>query len=103
MPTVNGEMLALDLGANVDCTSQNLIDFSVMGVVFAQQVLGKPFPKFSFLNVGEEENKGKIVIHEAASEIQKGYFSKFYNGYIEGNNLITGEIDVVVCDGLAET
>ena len=101
MPTINGEMLALDLGANVECTSQNLVDFSVMGIVFAQQVLGKPFPKFSFLNVGEEENKGKIVIHEAASEIQNGYFSKFYNGYIEGNNLITGDIDVVVCDGFS--
>ena len=101
MPTINGELLALDLGANVDCTSQNLIDFSVMGIVFAQQVLGKPYPKFSFLNVGEEQNKGKTVIHEAAEVIESGYFNKFYNGYIEGNNIVKGNVDVVVCDGFS--
>ena len=101
MPTINGELLALDLGANIDCTSQNLIDFSVMGVVFAQQVMGKPHPKFSFLNVGEEENKGRIAIHDAAREIESGYFNKFYNGYIEGNNIVHGDIDVIVCDGFS--
>ena len=101
MPTINGELLALDLGANVDCTSQNLIDFSVMGIVFAQQVLGKPYPKFSFLNVGEEQNKGKTVIHEATEVIESGYFNKFYNGYIEGNNIVKGNVDVVVCDGFS--
>ena len=99
MPTINGEILALDLGSNIDCTSQNLIDFSLMGIVFAQQVLGKPHPKFSFLNVGEEENKGKIIIHDAAKEIENGYLNQFYDGYIEGNNIISGNIDVVVCDG----
>ncbi len=99
MPTINGEILALDLGSNIDCTSQNLIDFSLMGIVFAQQVLGKPHPKFSFLNVGEEENKGKIIIHDAAKEIENGYLNQFYDGYIEGNNVISGNIDVVVCDG----
>jgi len=101
MPTINGEILALDLGANIDCTSQNLIDFSLMGIVFAQKVLGKPHPKFSFLNIGEEENKGKIVINDAAKAIENGYFNKFYNGYIEGNNIILGDVDVVVCDGFS--
>jgi len=99
MPTISGEILALDLGSNIDCTSQNLIDFSLMGIVFAQQVLGKPHPKFSLLNVGEEENKGKIIINDAAKEVEKGYLNQFYNGYIEGNNIITGHVDVVVCDG----
>ena len=101
MPTVNGEILALDLGANVECSSQNLVDFSIMGIVFAQKVLGRPHPKFAFLNVGEEENKGKNIIHDAVQIIEGESLKSFYDGYIEGNNVNFGKIDIVVSDGFS--
>ena len=101
MPTVSGEVVVLDLGANIDCSSQNLIDFSVMGIVFAMNVLGKPYPRLAFLNVGEEENKGKNIIHEASGVLESSHFSSFYKGYAEGDKIITGDFDVVVCDGFS--
>ena len=101
MPTVSGEIVALDLGANIDCSSQNLIDFSVMGIVFAKNVLGKPNPRLAFLNVGVEENKGGTIIQEASSAMEISHFSKYYAGYAEGNQIINGNFDVVVCDGFS--
>ena len=101
MPTIAGEVVALDLGANIDCSSQNLIDFSVMGIVFAQNVLGRPKPRVAFLNVGEEDNKGSSIIQEASRVMKESHFSKFYKGYVEGNKVISGNFDVVVCDGFS--
>ena len=101
MPTVSGEIVALDLGANIDCSSQNLIDFSVMGIVFAKNVLGKPNPKLAFLNVGEEENKGSTIIQEASSSMESSNLSKYYAGYAEGDKIVTGNFDIVVCDGFS--
>ena len=63
MPTKLGEVVALDLGANIECSPQNLLEFSLLGVVFSQKVLGKLQPRLGLLNVGEEENKGKQIIH----------------------------------------
>ena len=99
MPTISGEVIALDLGANIDCSSQNLIDFSVMGIVFAQNVLGRPNPRLAFLNVGEEANKGNSMINEASRLMENSYFSRFYKGYVEGDKVFSGNFDVVVCDG----
>ncbi len=101
MPTVYGEIIALDLGANIDCSSQNLIDFSVMGIVFAKNVLGKPSPKLALLNVGEEENKGSTIIKEAANLMKVSNLSKYYVGFAEGDKIITGNFDIVVCDGFS--
>jgi glycerol-3-phosphate acyltransferase PlsX len=99
MPTISGEVVALDLGANIDCSSQNLIDFSVMGIVFAQNVLGRPNPRLAFLNVGEEANKGNSIINEASRLMKNSHFSSFYKGYVEGDKVFSGNFDVVVCDG----
>ena len=101
MPTISGEVVALDLGANIDCSSQNLIDFSVMGIVFAQNVLGRPNPRLAFLNVGEEANKGNSIINEASRLMKNSHFSSFYKGYVEGDKVFSGNFDVVVCDGFA--
>ncbi|MDB9762106.1 phosphate acyltransferase PlsX [Alphaproteobacteria bacterium] len=101
MPTISGEVVALDLGANIDCSSQNLIDFSVMGIVFAQNVLGRPNPRLAFLNVGEEDNKGNSIINEASTLMKNSHFSSFYKGYVEGDKVFSGNFDVVVCDGFA--
>jgi len=101
MPTVSGEVFALDLGANIDCSSQNLIDFSVMGIVFAKNVLGKPNPSLALLNVGKEENKGNSIIHEAANIMERSHLSSFYKGYAEGDKIISGNYDIVVCDGFS--
>ena len=101
MPTISGEIVALDLGANIDCSSQNLFDFSIMGVVFAKNVLGKPNPRLAFLNVGEEENKGNTIVQEAASLMQNSHFSNYYAGYVEGDKIISGDFDIVICDGFS--
>ncbi|PPR14896.1 MAG: Phosphate acyltransferase [Alphaproteobacteria bacterium MarineAlpha9_Bin3] len=101
MPTISGEIVALDLGANIDCSSQNLIDFSVMGIVFAKNVLGKLNPRLALLNVGEEENKGSTIIKEASSAMERSNLSKYYVGFVEGDKIITGNFDIVVCDGFS--
>ena len=101
MPTKVGEVVALDLGANVECSSQNLLEFSLLGIVFSQKVLGKLQPRLGLLNVGEEENKGKQIIHEAVNYILSSQFSSFFKGYVEGNRIISGDYDVVVCDGFS--
>ena len=101
MPTKLGEVVALDLGANIECSPQNLLEFSLLGVVFSQKVLGKLQPRLGLLNVGEEENKGKQIIHQAADLILNSQFSSFFKGYVEGNRVISGDYDVIVCDGFS--
>ena len=101
MPTKLGEVVALDLGANIECSPQNLLEFSLLGVVFSQKVLGKIQPRLGLLNVGEEENKGKQIIHQAADLILNSQFSSFFKGYVEGNRVISGDYDVIVCDGFS--
>ena len=91
MPTKLGEVVALDLGANIECSPQNLLEFS----------LGKLQPRLGLLNVGEEENKGKQIIHQAADLILNSQFSSFFKGYVEGNRVISGDYDVIVCDGFS--
>ena len=72
-----------------------------MGIIFAKNVLGKPNPRLAFLNVGEEDTKGSSMIHEAASVMENSHFSNFYKGYVEGDKVISGDYDVVVCDGFS--
>ena len=101
MPTKLGEVVALDLGANIECSPQNLLEFSLLGVVFSQKVWGKLQPRLGLLDVGEEENKGKQIIHQAADLILNSQFSSFFKGYVEGNRVISGDYDVIVCDGFS--
>lgn len=90
--------VVLDLGANVECDSTMLVQFAVMGSVMAEEVIGITHPRVALLNIGEEESKGLDNIRDAAA-ILKNTPAINYIGYLEGNDLLTGKTDVMVCDG----
>ncbi|MFJ5406491.1 phosphate acyltransferase PlsX [Pectobacterium punjabense] len=94
----HGKTVVLDLGANVDCDSTMLVQFAVMGSVMAEEVLELANPRVALLNIGEEESKGLSTIREAAAQLKEAP-SINYIGYLEGNDLLTGKTDVMVCDG----
>jgi glycerol-3-phosphate acyltransferase PlsX len=97
IPTQRGYCHLLDLGANVDCSAQNLYQFAVMGAV-AAEALGLVNPKVALLNVGTEDIKGNQQVKLAASLLQAATGLN-YIGFVEGDGLYRGEADVVVCDG----
>ena len=97
IPTQRGYCQLLDLGANVDCSAQNLYQFAVMGSV-AAEALGVSRPRVALLNVGIEDIKGNQQVKAAASLLQAAPWLN-YRGFIEGDGLYRGEADVVVCDG----
>ena len=90
--------VVLDLGANVACDSTMLVQFAVMGAVMAEEVVGIPAPRVALLNIGEEETKGPDNIRKAAAVLKRTPTIN-YIGYLEGNDLLTGKTDVLVCDG----
>lgn len=99
LPNQNGgKTLLLDLGANVECDSEMLVQFAVMGAVMAEEILQIRNPRVALLNIGEEETKGLDNI-QAAAAILRNAQKINYIGYLEGNDLLTGETDVLVCDG----
>lgn len=93
-----GNTVVLDLGANVEPDSAMLVQFAVMGAVMAEEVLEVTRPKVALLNIGQEETKGLRVIKEA-SQVLKSMPEINYTGYVEGHDLLTGKVDVIVCDG----
>ncbi|MCW0345563.1 Phosphate acyltransferase [Pantoea ananatis] len=95
-----GKTVILDLGANVDSDSAMLVQFAVMGSVMAEEVLGIANPRVALLNIGHEEHKGLESIRDAALSL-KALPQLNYIGYLEGNDLLTGKTDVLVCDGFA--
>ncbi len=97
IPTQRGYCQLLDLGANVDCSAENLFQFAVMGAV-AAEALGVVRPRVALLNVGTEDIKGNQQVKLAASLLQQARGLN-YIGFIEGDGLYRGEADVVVCDG----
>jgi glycerol-3-phosphate acyltransferase PlsX len=98
-PTLKGETVMLDLGANTECTSENLVDFAVMGAIFANTVLGVHNPRIGLLNVGSEEMKGRDDVRVAAQELRVLELPGEYIGYVEGDDITKGTVDVVVTDG----
>ncbi|MBC7212051.1 MAG: phosphate acyltransferase PlsX, partial [Pseudomonas sp.] len=97
IPTQAGYCQLLDLGANVDCSAENLYQFAVMGAV-AAQALGVHRPRVALLNIGTEDIKGNQQVKLAASLLQNARGLN-YIGFVEGDGLYRGEADVVVCDG----
>lgn len=98
IPSIGKELCMLDLGANVDSSAMNLVQFALMGSILSSVVTGIANPKVYLLNIGEEIIKGNKQVKETArllSEIK----SINYQGYIEGNAIFKGEADVIVCDG----
>jgi glycerol-3-phosphate acyltransferase PlsX len=98
-PTQRGESVMLDLGANVECGADNLVQFAVMGEAFARTVLGVRQPTIGVLNVGSEEMKGHDEVRAAAATLRAGRLAPQFHGFIEGNDITEGTTDVVVTDG----
>jgi glycerol-3-phosphate acyltransferase PlsX len=98
-PTLRGESCMLDLGANIECSSNNLVQFAVMGEIFARIVLGINKPSVGLLNVGSEEQKGHEELREAAMILRELAGSLEFFGFIEGDDITAGTVDVVVTDG----
>ncbi|MDJ0683338.1 MAG: phosphate acyltransferase PlsX [Alphaproteobacteria bacterium] len=98
-PTMRGESCMLDLGANVECDAQNLIQFAVMGEVFARTVLGIEKPTVGLLNIGVEDLKGKDEVRLAANTIRNSTLPIEFKGFIEGDDIARGAVDVIVTDG----
>ena len=90
----------LDLGANVECDADNLVQFAVMGADFSRAVLGRVPPRVGLLNVGSEEMKGSDTIKEAGERLRAIPNPPFeYYGFVEGDDITRGIVDVVVTDG----
>ena len=97
IPTINGRSYLLDLGANLDCSAEQLLQFALMGSALAR-VEGRENPSTALLNVGSEKNKGSEEIQLAAS-LMTDNKNVLFAGFIEGDSLYDGDVDVIVCDG----
>lgn len=100
-PTNKGECVVLDLGANLECDAENLVQFAMMGSVFCSAVLGVASPSIGLLNIGVEEMKGHDEIRTAASILRERPIHGDFVGYVEGNDIMAGTTDVVVTDGFS--
>ncbi len=101
LPTLRGESVMLDLGANVDCDQDNLVQFAIMGAAFARTILGLPRPTVGLLNVGEEEMKGNEAVKGAAAILNEANLPLRFHGFVEGDDIAKGTTDVVVTDGFS--
>ncbi|MCD6449199.1 MAG: phosphate acyltransferase PlsX [Thermotogaceae bacterium] len=97
VPSTNGFTVLIDNGANVSVRAKHLLDFAIMGIAYAK-VLGRENPKVGLLNVGEEEIKGTDLVKEAYALLKEKLGGEFY-GNVEGRDINTGVVDVVVTDG----
>ena len=97
LPNQKGTTYMLDLGANTDCTAENLLQFAVMGAMLVSSVTGNPKPSIGLLNIGSEDIKGNEVVKQAGELLRRSHLN-FY-GNVEGNDIFKGTTDVVVCDG----
>jgi glycerol-3-phosphate acyltransferase PlsX len=98
-PSARGDVVMLDLGANVDCDTRNLVEFAVMGDVFARTVLGLTAPTIGLLNVGSEELKGGERVRQAAEVLRASHLGSQFHGFVEGHDIAAGTTDVIVTDG----
>ena len=99
VPTQRGESVMLDFGANVECDAENLVQFAVMGAIFARAVLGMEEPTVGLLNVGEEELKGHDELRAAHEILKSAAIPGRFYGFVEGNDIMGGTVDVIVTDG----
>jgi glycerol-3-phosphate acyltransferase PlsX len=99
LPTPRGFTTFLDVGANVDCDAERLIEFAIMGEAFHRCAYGVPHPSVGLLNVGSEEMKGHEEVREAHRLLREGGYDLNYAGFVEGDDLTGGAVDVAVTDG----
>ena len=99
-PNKIGMSVVLDLGANIECSSKNLLDFSIMGASLYKSLYPSKSPNVALLNIGSEELKGNEIIKETYQTLNEKKSNNFnFHGYIEGNQLMNGEVNVIVSDG----
>jgi phosphate acyltransferase len=99
-PNKKGMSVVLDLGANIECSSKNLVDFSIMGASLYKSLYPTESPNVALLNIGSEELKGNEIIKETFQKLNEKKNDNFnFAGYIEGNQLMNGEVNVIVSDG----
>ncbi len=99
LPTLKNDSVVLDLGANVECDTENLVQFAVMGAAFARTVLGLERPRVALLNIGEEELKGTEELKMAAALLRAADLPMSFEGFVEGDKIGAGDVDVIVTDG----
>ena len=99
LPTRVGQVYALDMGANADCTPVHLLQFAIMGSTLVKAVEGKDNPTVGLLNIGSEEMKGNEVVKKAAELLRAAPVN--FHGNVEGDDIYKGTTDIVVCDGFA--
>ncbi|MBI4651774.1 phosphate acyltransferase PlsX [Candidatus Desantisbacteria bacterium] len=98
MPTITGEQsILMDAGANMDCKPKNLLEFAIMGDVYARYVIGKKNPRIGLLSVGEEEYKGNDLAKQSYDLIKNAPLN--FIGNVEGREIVNGGADVIICDG----
>jgi len=97
LPTLTGQTYILDLGANVDCTAEHLLQFGIMGAELVASVEHRARPSVGLLNIGAEDIKGNEVVKKAAELLRASGLN--FHGNVEGNDIYKGATDVVVCDG----
>jgi glycerol-3-phosphate acyltransferase PlsX len=99
-PNKKGMSVVLDLGANIECSSKNLLDFSIMGASLYKSLYPEDNPNVALLNIGSEELKGNEIIKETFQILNEKKSINFnFGGYIEGNELMNGDVNVIVADG----
>ena len=99
-PNKNNMSVVLDLGANIECSPKNLIDFSIMGSSLFKSLYPDDTAKVALLNIGSEELKGNEIIKETYQQLNQRNNTGFeFKGYIEGNQLMNGDVNVIVADG----
>ena len=99
-PNKKGMSVVLDLGANIECSSKNLVDFSIMGASLYKSLYPTDVPNVALLNIGSEELKGNEIIKETFQILNEKKLKTFsFSGYIEGNELMNGEVNVIISDG----
>ena len=99
-PSKRGMNVVLDLGANIECNSKNLIDFSIMGSALHKALFEEDKPIVALLNIGSEELKGNAMIKDTYKILNEKKYSLFkFRGFIEGNNIMDGNVNVIVADG----
>jgi glycerol-3-phosphate acyltransferase PlsX len=102
LPTLKNDSVVLDLGANTECDAENLVQFAVMGAAFARTVLGLQKPRVALLNIGEEELKGTDELKEAAALLRGAdSLPMHFEGFVEGDKIGQGNVDVIVTDGFS--
>lgn len=101
LPTLKNDSVVLDLGANTECTAENLVQFAVMGAAFARTVLGLEKPRVALLNIGVEDLKGTDEIRDAAALLRGADLPMTFEGFVEGDKIGKGDVDVIVADGFS--